>query len=137
MAVIAFVPAHLDTPSEVRVDWPVTTISPRRIEIMEPLTTKVPNPNLARPYCCYLNTVIFYARPLLVRQWHHLYLWRGSWAAEKPGTHLEEWGRVETKLSGDTRVDVDGRIFTCGGGRVEWHRKRWWMRHFAELAEIQ
>jgi hypothetical protein len=41
------------------------------IEVWEPLSVKAPNPNLAQPYCCYGNTVIFYFRPYVIRPWHH------------------------------------------------------------------
>jgi hypothetical protein len=58
--------------------WPVfqKKETPWLLEIWEPLTTKVPNPNLVQPHCCYINTVIFYARPHVVRPWHHF--WRSG-----------------------------------------------------------
>lgn len=111
--------------------WRVDEIKPWLIEIWEPLTTKVPSPKLALPYCCYINTVIFYVRPFVVRPWHHFWMCNGVRRAEKPGVQYEEWARIETLLNWETIIVYKGEIFTCGGGRVIWKNKRWWMKRDA------
>ena len=143
--------------------WPLFQERPWLLTIWEPLKTKAPNPNLAAPYCCYINTVIFYVRPHTVRPWHHLWrsgrisdtvlvcnrckrrssafpcehcqgkdfikqdYWPGTWRAEKPGMSYEEWGRADTELRWDLKVEYNGQTFICNGGRVVWKHKRWWM----------
>lgn len=72
-------------------------------------------PSIARPYCCYMNTVIFYVFPSVVT---------------KHGGFLE-WERVETLLRWDLRILVNGSPFKCGGGRVIRWRGHWWMRRDA------
>lgn len=106
------------------------------IEVWEPLPTKAPNPNLAQPYCCYVNTVIFYVRPYVVRPWHHYWICNGKRKAEKPGHSYEEWDRVETKLR-DGIVEYEGRRFRCYNGRVVWKHKRWWMKREARLVRSE
>jgi hypothetical protein len=111
--------------------WRVDVVKPWLIEIWEPLTAKVPSPALARPFCCYICTVIFYVRPYLVRDHHHFWRSRGKLQAEKPGGSFEEWGRVDTLLQWDMKIDFRGEQFEVGGGTVVWKRKRWWMRRSA------
>jgi hypothetical protein len=111
--------------------WRVDQHQPWLLEVWEPLTTKVPNPNLAQPHCCYINTVIFYVRPYVVRPWHHFWECRGKRRAEKPGHHYEEWGRVKTVLVWDRIFSWNGDEFICGGGRVVWKNNRWYMRRWA------
>lgn len=100
-------------------------------EVLEPLSTKVPNPCLTAPFCCYINTVIFYARPRRIRPWHRIWHDGRKLRAQEPGTGFEEWARVETRLHVDDLVDVDGEEFVVGCGRVIWRGKGrgWWMRH--------
>ena len=156
--------------SEITLIQRITAKTPKAFErpwlltVWEPLTTKVPNPNLAYPHCCYINTVIFYVRPHVVRPWHHLWRsgvtdrtvlicdgckrqssafpcehcgggkfikqdgWAGTWRAEKPGMCYEEWGRVDTELTWDAKVEFNGDVFIAGGGRVVWKNKQWWMQ---------
>lgn len=126
-----------------RKQFRVEVIKPWLLEVWEPLSTKVPNPNLALAYCCYLNTVIWYVRPYTVRPWHHLWTTdhRSTciprigcvWHAEKPGSHLEEWGREDYHLTWDVRFTYNGTDFDAGGGSVEYLGKGlgWWMKHYA------
>lgn len=114
-----------------RYDWPVHTENPWLVEIWEPLTTKVPNPCIARPFCCYINTVIFYLRPYVLRTHHHLWNCNGRLRAEKPGGSFEQWGRVYTVITWDTALEVNGQPFDRVSGSVIWKRKRWWMRQWA------
>jgi hypothetical protein len=119
----------------------VVELAPWRLEIWEPLTCKVPNPNLAQPYCCYISTVIFYVRPFTVRPWHHIwsteepsrYIHRIGcrWHAEKPSRTFEEWGRVDAVLTWDTPFDWKGERFIVGGGEVVYRSGWWWMKHTA------
>ena len=121
---------------QIKRDWLCFQEKPWLLEIMEPLKTKAPCPDKAQPYCCYINTVIFYLKPYIVRPWHHLWTCNGKLQAEKPGGHLEEWDRVETELQWDDRVEFNGEIFIIGGGSVVWERSRWWMKsHARRLSE--
>jgi hypothetical protein len=114
-------------------EWPMfhDAERPWLLTIWEPLSTKVPNPCLAQPHCCYISTVIFYVKPFVVRPWHDIVCWRGRYELNRPskGMAYEEWGRAEAELTWDTKVEYDGRIFICGGGSVIWEHKRWWMEH--------
>lgn len=103
------------------------------IEVWEPLPTKAPNPNLAQPYCCYVNMVVFYLRPYVLRPWHRYWICNGKRKAEKPGRSYEEWDRIETTLRIDAVVEYEGRKFRCYNGRVIWKHKRWWMKREAKL----
>jgi hypothetical protein len=89
------------------------------IEVWEPLQTKAPNPNLAQPYCCYANTVVFYVRPYTVRQWHHYWVCNGKRRAEAPGHSFEKWDEIETALH-DTVIEFEGQKFRIYNGRVVW-----------------
>lgn len=100
------------------------------IEVWEPLPTKAPNPNLAQPYCCYANTVIFYVRPYTARPWHHYWICNGKRRAEKPGHSYEKWDEVESALR-DAVIEYEGREFRCYNGRVVWKNKQWWMKRDA------
>ena len=114
------------------VGFPVTQVWPRAIELLEPLQTLAPCPDKTQPHCCYWKTVIFYVRPYIVRPWHRM--WRspsGRLLADKPGSSFEEWDRIETELFWDLPLRFQGQTFLCGGGRVEWHQRRWWMRRTA------
>ena len=97
------------------------------IEVWEPLATKAPGPDKTQPYCCYVNTVIFYLKPYVVRPWHHFWICNGKRRAEKPGHSFEEWDRIDTKLRSDALVEFNGRTFRCYNGRVKWRDRRWWM----------
>ncbi len=103
------------------------------IEVREPLLTKAPCPDKARPYCCYVNTVIFYLRPYIVRPWSHLWMCNGKRLASPPGQMFEEWDRVDTRLRCDDIVTHEGRKFRVYSGRVRWFNHRWWMFREARL----
>jgi hypothetical protein len=90
---------------------------PWLLTIWEPLRTKAPGPHLSRAYCCYINTVIFYRRPAIVRQ--HSYFWRdgrGRWHASAPGSAYEEWDHIDTALTWDVKLRYAGDVFRVGGG---------------------
>lgn len=101
------------------------------IEVWEPLPTKAPNPNLTQPYCCYVNTVIFYHRPYIIRRWHHFSIYQGKLRAWEPGRTYQEWDRVETTLRIDAVITHEGQRFRIYNGRVVWKNKRWWMKRDA------
>lgn len=104
------------------------------IEVWEMLSTKVPNPNLTRPWCCYINTVIFYLRPVVIRPWSHFWTsCNGERMATEPNKVFEEWGRVETELRIDSIVEFQGGKYRICNGRVVWKNKRWWMKREARL----
>jgi len=105
------------------------------IEVWEPLATKAPCPDKCQPYCCYVNTVIFYLRPYVVRPWHHFWICNGKRRAEKPGHSFEEWDRIDTTLRHDSTITHNGQLFRCYNGRVQWKDGRWWMKREARREE--
>lgn len=109
----------------VRREWPQV------IGIWEPLPTKAPGPHLTSPWCCYTNTVIFYAGPsYYVRKGGHPYKTsRGySWSAS---SGFQEWDQVSTLFRWEDMVFFDGLYWEVGGGTVRWKDKRWWMHRSA------
>lgn len=91
----------------------------------EPLDTDAPAN--AHPYCCHLNTVVFYKHPLHVRA----------------NGMFEEYDRTKTKwnLLGQrwTEADIgfaalapwvqhDGEVYELAGGRVVRRHGRWFMQ---------
>ena len=104
---------------------------PWLLTIWEPLPTKAPSPPKAAPFCCYLNTVIFYHSPYIVRPFARIYSLnngRLSWC--KPAG-FEEWDKIETRFHWDDKVRFEGDHFEIGGGTVLWAKRRWWMRRGA------
>jgi hypothetical protein len=127
-------------PAKGWVDAPdikVIAERPWLLELWEPLRTKAPSPAICQPYCCYSNTVIFYARPYVVRPWHHFWICNGERRAEKPGQHFEEYDQVESRLRWDTLIQWNGEYFEVHGGEVVWRQKRWWMRHGARRGRAE
>ena len=103
--------------------------SPWLLYIWEPLATKAPSPPKAAPWCCYINTVIFYHSPYIpaIGKSH----WRQRDGSIRSGTlGFEEWGQVQSRLTWDDIVEFRGEHFRCGGGAVHWQRRRWWMVHY-------
>jgi hypothetical protein len=102
-----------------------------QLVIWEPLPTKAPGPALAQPYCCYIQTVIFYYRGYVVRPPRG---WRdpeGVFHRDGVGSFIQ-WDQVESRLTWDDVVEFEGEQFGIGGGRVRWARAkgdpaRWWM----------
>lgn len=107
---------------------------PHLLAICEPIITKAPGPHLAQPWCCYINTVIFYHRPYIVRPWRKIYESRGRLTHCSPG--FEEWDQIKTRFTWDECVSFKGDVFQVSGGRVLWANapgepRRWWMRRGA------
>ncbi len=101
------------------------------IDIWEPLPTKAPGPHLTRPYCCYINTVIFYVGPAyVIRKNGHPYLSGGRWRWCK-GDSFYEWGRAKDLFRWEDLVFYDGLFWEIGGGTVRWKNRRWWMHRSA------
>ena len=107
------------------------------IDVFEPLDTKAPGPGIAQPYCCLINTVIFYARPYAKA----LPLYHARWRDGTVHTStrgFEIYDQVRTLLRHDDIVEYAGDRFEVGGGRVMWAARkddlvgrRWWMRYSA------
>ena len=89
--------------------------SPKWINVIEPLNYRAPS--IARPYCCYMNTVIFYIYPYVVTR----------------SGGFQEWCRSDTLLTWDMDFLFEGAFYRCGGGRVIRRRKQWHMLHWARL----
>lgn len=107
-------------------DCLVSRPAPRRLVIWEPLPTKAPSPALAQPFCCYIQTVIFYLRPYILRPWKRR--WRDrSGRLRACSAAYEEWDKVETRLTHRDVVEFEGEQFDIWGGTVKWARGRWWM----------
>lgn len=94
----------------------------------EPIQTVAPGRDLARPYCCYLRTVVFYKEP---------------WPVILENGFLAEWDRVETQwdLLGQRWTEEDlgwaslaalvlhgGVVFELVSGGVVWEDGQWFMR---------
>lgn len=115
-----------------------------RLVVWEPLLTDAPGPHLCSPYCCYINTVIFYHSPYIKSPWVKLYQSNGRWRSNGSPGRFEEWDQVETRLTWDDQLIYRGLVFEKGGGLVLWtHRpgdprgRRWWMRHGLRRMEPQ
>ncbi len=89
----------------------------------EPIRTTAPAD--ARPYCCYLNRVIFYKHPRTLAP---------------DGFHYEQWDEVESawNLLGERYTEEDlgwsslapfvlhrGIVYELGGGSVIWRNSQW------------
>ncbi len=99
---------------------------PWLLTIWEPLETKAPSPAHARPYCCLLDTVIFYHREYLSmppRPWRDR---DGKLHPSTAGT-LFEWARATMRLARVELVQFQGQAFERHGGRVLWRRRAWWV----------
>lgn len=106
-----------------------TVERPWLLQIWEPLATKAPAPPKARPYCCYIRTVIFHHFPHILRGPHpvlsgHRWYW-------EPRGGFQQWDQIETRLSWDDLVAFEGDRFEIAGGTVVWRRRRWWMARWA------
>lgn len=108
---------------------------PWLLTIWEPLPTKAPSPANAQPWCCYINTVIFYARPY--RSSATTNIWRdGDRYRIGSKGQLVVYDKVETRMIWDDVVEFEGERFTVGGGEVVWRSRngigrRWWSRRTA------
>lgn len=111
---------------------------PHLLAIWEPIPTHAPSPARVRPWCCYIQTVIFYDRYWAVRQFGRP--WKrsaSSWGWTTRGG-FEVYDQVETRLAHDDVVSFDGDHWLVGGGAVRWHRGRWWMRRCARrIADVR
>ncbi|RXF75055.1 hypothetical protein [Hansschlegelia zhihuaiae] len=110
------------------------------LTIWEPLETNAPSPTLARPYCCLLNTVIFYDAQYRKMLWSTFYC--ASTDRLRRGGVLDfyRFDTVKTRLLCEQPVVFERETFIVGCGRVLWashgrDRRRWWMRHPARRAE--
>jgi hypothetical protein len=118
---------YLDRQAPDISDCLVSRPKPWILVIWEPIKTLAPSPARCSPHCCYANSVIFYARPHVKREWHKIWRSRsGQLHADKPGA-FETYDQVETRFNWDDVVTFEGDRFEIGGGHVEWARKRWWM----------
>jgi hypothetical protein len=105
-------------------------LKPHLLALWEPLATKAPKPPKATPYCCYLQTVIFYAFPNLTlapRGWRD----RDGMFHRDSGGRFFEWDRVEHRLMHDVIVawphgENGTHLFGVTSGGVVWKAGRWW-----------
>lgn len=94
--------------------------SPWFIVIWEKLKTGIPDEAYTIPYCCYINTVIFYKRPYQV---------------DESGRNYAEWARVDATLRCDDVVDFENERFEVGTGQVRYENAAWWMCMWARRNE--
>lgn len=80
----------------------------------EPLKTHAPPPNQAEPYCCYLNTVIFY---------EHRY----SGSAIKEITRCEHYDL--SAVPSPHLVDYQGLFYEISPSQVLWRNGEWQFRY--------
>lgn len=95
-------------------DCLVSRPRPWRLEIWEPMSVNAPGPREALPWCCYIQTVIFYTNP-------------DRWADGR----MDEIARIETRLAWDDVVHFAGEDWEVGGGEVKWRNGKWWMHRWA------
>lgn len=102
------------------------------LDVVERLPTKAPGPHLARPYCCYIKTIIFYVWPHRVNPFARWWKDRsGKWREGDVGSFYE-WDRLESSLAWDTVFEFDGKKYVASGpNRVFWKHGAWWMQHSA------
>lgn len=117
--------------------------------LWEPLTDRVPGPHLSQPWCCYLDTVIFYCRPYQELPPSRYLSW-SEWSDERYANgnpklrwldrpvikressgSFAEYERLEYRLRFDDHILFDGVVWHMGGGSVVWRRPWWYMRHEA------
>jgi hypothetical protein len=112
-----------DTPEEL---WTVeiTTLgcevvrkTENRMLVFEPLSWKAPS--IAKPWCCYADTVIFHVWPYEVER-----------CGKNKGGY-REWERVRHLLPCDVEFLHQGEIWKAGVGFVLRRRGGWWMQHTA------
>ena len=85
----------LEAPAPPLADCLVSRPRPHLLVIWEPLLTKAPAPPKAQPYCCYINTVIFYHFPYICgfsRPWFANGRWRKG-----DRRSFVEWDKVKTR----------------------------------------
>lgn len=104
-------------------DWDVepTSVSGNAAVLYEPLETMAPRE--AMPYCCYVNTVIFYKRGI-----------DGGYELSEDGRNFVEYDQIESRFRWDDLIEVDGVIWEKGSARVLWldagsHGAGWYKRH--------
>lgn len=125
---------HKDGPPNLN-DVLVSQPKPWRLVIWEPLQTKAPRPPKAQPYCCYINTVIFYHSPYIVSPWRRHWKSAEGWKRSETGSFIQ-WDQIETRLSIEhdiVRIYLQNWRLT--GGTVLWKNDRWWMRYGARRHE--
>lgn len=98
---------------------------PWLLTIWESLETKAPSPAHAQPWCCYLDTVIFYHRPYLVAPPRP---WRDRDGKLHPASHgsFVEYGQATMRLARVTLFQFEGQAFERQGGQVLWRHRGWW-----------
>lgn len=107
----------------------------------EKLRIHAPNPSLCRPWCCYINTVIFYVRPHqtlpptryltdleFLPNGETRRLERRVIKRNKVGS-FATYGSIETSLSHETIVEHAGELFDVQTWRIIWCRPSWWVRY--------
>ncbi len=99
--------------------------TPWLVELLEPLSTTAPSPSRCQPYCCFLDTVIFYHRPYIGAR-ERPSRWRDG-SVHRGGIVFATFDRVRARLRLDDWVTFDGDTFRITSGRVIWARHRWWM----------
>ena len=98
---------YKDYPADLSLsDCLVERKKPWSIDILEPLPVTAPGPERAEAYCCYLQTVKFYKRPL----------------HSSSGGECDLWDECETRLTWDDFVQFESDLFVVGGGSVEWRK---------------
>lgn len=110
------------------------------LTIWEPLLTNAPSPTLARPFCCLINTVIFYDAQYRKELWGTSYSSTDERLQRTKVLDFYKYDSVRTRLRNEQAVTFEGETFILGCGRVIWashggDRRRWWMRHPARRQE--
>ncbi len=98
----------------------------RGMYFYEPLRTKAPRAGV-RPYCCYLNTVIFHAYPY--------YVLPGKKSFVEYNRAETEWDLLGKRFMEGEGLNClaplvlhDGKVYELGGGRVIRRNGQWVMK---------
>lgn len=126
-------PRYDDQPADLVGVIARRTDRPWLLELLEPISDRAPNPSICQPHCCYIRTVIFYARPY---RKGGPYPWQSKWHWHwEPFGTFAQFDKVQSRLTWDDVIACDGEHWRVDGGQVVWLRRRWWM--YRELRRMQ
>jgi hypothetical protein len=106
---------------------------PWLLHVWEPLRTKAPATPRAGPFCCYIQTIIFYHEPYIA-DWPRGGRDRnGIFHPDWNSRGFIQWDQIESRMAINDVVKYRGDLFEIGSGHVIWCGKqlRWWMHHGA------
>jgi hypothetical protein len=106
----------------------------RALYFYEPINTTAPHDESCHPYCCLINTIVFYKYPYTpndrggYQEWDHV------------ETQFDNYGQRFTDEDWDFQsvapfVVHDGKIYEIATGQVIWRNDSWYMRWLGWLVD--